>query len=297
MLAGRHFAGEEYRSGLSGESVRRRPWCRVACRNWGCGTGGHDWAIGAGHRRVGRYLPGPLDPCSGCGVRRSGRRGRWRGGLIHGVGQRCGDTEHVFGPAASTTTMWRLVDTRIDATHLPSSARPAPRPGRPRGPPVPPGVGGMATPRHRRHHHHRPLRRQGESGTDLEEDLRPSLPARVSWIAPGSLAGKPWPGGRARERRLQHRRRPRRGCCGGRWNRCRRTGDPTPPIPTVPRFWCAAMPRRTPACADSAAPPGSALSSVGAAWASWAASAGRAGSASAWCGRVAAASAGWNGAW
>jgi hypothetical protein len=30
MLAGRHFAGEEYRNGFLGESVRRRPWCRVA---------------------------------------------------------------------------------------------------------------------------------------------------------------------------------------------------------------------------------------------------------------------------
>jgi hypothetical protein len=38
---------------------------------------------------------------------------------IDGVGQRCGDREHVFGPAASTTTMWRLVDERIDAAHLP----------------------------------------------------------------------------------------------------------------------------------------------------------------------------------
>jgi len=38
---------------------------------------------------------------------------------IDGVGQRCGDREHVFGPAASTTTMWRLVDARVDADHLP----------------------------------------------------------------------------------------------------------------------------------------------------------------------------------
>ena len=37
---------------------------------------------------------------------------------IDGVGQRCGDREHVFGPAASTTTMWRLVDARVDAVHL-----------------------------------------------------------------------------------------------------------------------------------------------------------------------------------
>ena len=38
---------------------------------------------------------------------------------VDGVGQRCADREHAFGPAASTTTMWRLVDERIDAAHLP----------------------------------------------------------------------------------------------------------------------------------------------------------------------------------
>ena len=38
---------------------------------------------------------------------------------IDGVGQLCGDREHVFGAKASTTTMWRLVDARIDAVHLP----------------------------------------------------------------------------------------------------------------------------------------------------------------------------------
>ena len=38
---------------------------------------------------------------------------------IDGVGQLCGDREHVFGPKASTTTMWRLIDHRIDAAHLP----------------------------------------------------------------------------------------------------------------------------------------------------------------------------------
>lgn len=38
---------------------------------------------------------------------------------IDGVGQLCGDREHVFGAKASTTTMWRLVDQRIDAAHLP----------------------------------------------------------------------------------------------------------------------------------------------------------------------------------
>ena len=39
---------------------------------------------------------------------------------IDGVGQLCGDREHAFGAKASTTTMWRLVDQRIDAAHLPA---------------------------------------------------------------------------------------------------------------------------------------------------------------------------------
>ena len=38
---------------------------------------------------------------------------------IDGVGQLCADREHAFGVKASTTTMWRLVDARIDAAHLP----------------------------------------------------------------------------------------------------------------------------------------------------------------------------------
>ena len=62
---------------------------------------------------------------------------------IDGVGQRCADREHVFGPAASTTTMWRLVDSRIDMARLAGihsaraaaraaawTAGAAPRPGR-----------------------------------------------------------------------------------------------------------------------------------------------------------------------
>lgn len=38
---------------------------------------------------------------------------------IDAVGQLCGDRAHVFGAAASTATMWRLIDQRIDAAHLP----------------------------------------------------------------------------------------------------------------------------------------------------------------------------------
>ena len=38
---------------------------------------------------------------------------------VDGVGQLWGDREHAFGPVASTTTPWRLVDERIDAARLP----------------------------------------------------------------------------------------------------------------------------------------------------------------------------------
>jgi hypothetical protein len=39
---------------------------------------------------------------------------------VDGVGQLLGDREHVFGPVGSTTTLWRLVDERITAAHLPA---------------------------------------------------------------------------------------------------------------------------------------------------------------------------------
>ena len=38
---------------------------------------------------------------------------------VDGVGQVWGDREHVFGPVASTATLWRLCDERINAAHLP----------------------------------------------------------------------------------------------------------------------------------------------------------------------------------
>ena len=38
---------------------------------------------------------------------------------VEGVGQLWGDREQLFGPVASTTTLWRLVDERIDAARLP----------------------------------------------------------------------------------------------------------------------------------------------------------------------------------
>ena len=38
---------------------------------------------------------------------------------VDGVGKLWGDRSHVFGQVASGTTLWRLLDERIDATHLP----------------------------------------------------------------------------------------------------------------------------------------------------------------------------------
>ena len=38
---------------------------------------------------------------------------------VDGVGQLWADRQHAFGPVASTTTLWRLVDERIDAVRLP----------------------------------------------------------------------------------------------------------------------------------------------------------------------------------
>ena len=38
---------------------------------------------------------------------------------VDGVGQLWGDREHALGQVASTTTLWRCVDKRIDASRLP----------------------------------------------------------------------------------------------------------------------------------------------------------------------------------
>ena len=78
---------------------------------------------------------------------------------IDGVGQRCGDREHVFGAAASTTTMWRLVDSRIDAAHLPQirAARAHARAAA-WAAGAAPAAGGWLHLDVRCHHHHRPFR-------------------------------------------------------------------------------------------------------------------------------------------
>ena len=258
MLAGRHFASEGYRSGFSGESVRGRSWCGVACRGGdAAGVGGADRALGAGHRRAGRHLPGPWAYAPGAVFADLAAAVADGADCIDGVGQACGDREHVFGPAASTTTMWRLVDTRVDAKHLPgiraarahARARRGRR-GRHRRPgngcismSMPPSPSTIPTTRRDRP---RPGR-------------RPSVITRCwcSWTAPRSPAVKRWP-----------------GCCdpatlgpipppitspcsGGHWSRCRRATVQTPRIPARRRFWCAAIPRVPPTPSPRrAGPPG-----------------------------------------
>ena len=103
---------------------------------------------------------------------------------IDGVGQLCGDREHVFGAKASTTTMWRLVDSVSTPPTCPRSAR---RRGRWPGCRGRPTGGSAALRRLRCHAGHRPFRQQGPGGTDVEEVLRPSPAAGVP--GPPEIAG------------------------------------------------------------------------------------------------------------
>jgi hypothetical protein len=104
-LTGRRFAGENYRDGFSGECVRGWSWCRVARRGGdAAGVGGSERAVGAGHCGVGGHLPGPWIYEPGAVFADLAAAVADGVNCIDGVGQACGDREHVFGPAASTTT-------------------------------------------------------------------------------------------------------------------------------------------------------------------------------------------------
>ena len=81
---------------------------------------------------------------------------------VDAVGQLCGDREYAIGLRASTTTIRRLLDERIDAAHLPAVRRPE-------------------RIRHRRQWLHididatfgdRSLRQRDRSSPDLDEDVR-----------------------------------------------------------------------------------------------------------------------------
>ena len=177
---------------------------------------------------------------------------------IDGVGQRCGDREHAFGAAASTTTMWRLVDDKIDAAHLPGiraaraqarekawAAGAAPDPGDW----LHVDIDATITIDH--------SDRKEQAAPDVEEDLRSSRVCSRSWIAPRSPAGKRWPGCCARATPAPIPPLTTSPCWGGRWSRCRRASGPTPPIPAGPRSWCAAIPPVPPTPSPRrAAPPG-----------------------------------------
>ncbi|RFZ11910.1 hypothetical protein VIMS_03251 [Mycobacterium marinum] len=108
---------------------------------------------------------------------------------IDGVGQLCGDREHVFGAKASTTTMWRLVDERIDTAHLPgiraarASARAAAWAAG-----AAPATGAVLAHRHRRHPGGRSLRQQTARDADLEEDVRAPHPL-LAFLDRSEIAG------------------------------------------------------------------------------------------------------------
>ena len=162
---------------------------------------------------------------------------------IDGVGQLCGDREHVFGAKASTTTMWRWsMNVSTPRTCL-GCARPGPPRVRRRGPPGPPRPPGgwlhididatlvidhsdnKATPP-------RPGRSPSGHHPLLAFLDRPE-------IAGGEALGRAAAG---RQRRPQHRRRPRHVSWRRRWRRCRRGSGPTPTIPASPILcgcWCA----------------------------------------------------------
>ena len=156
---------------------------------------------------------------------------------IDGVGQLCGDREHVFGAKASTTTMWRLVDERIDAAHLPAvrAARAAAQSGGVGGRSRP-DTGGLAAHRYRRHPGHRPLRQQAERGADLEEDLRSSPAAGVSGPPRDRRRGSRWPGCCAPATPAPTPPLTTSRAGSGTGSRCRRGGGPTPTsIPDAPQ--------------------------------------------------------------
>ena len=107
MLAGRHFAGEEYRGGFPSESVRGRPGCGVACRGGILrelveltGLSAQVTAALADdtYRGLWTYAPGAVFTDLAAAV---------AGGAdcIDGVGQRCGDREHVL---RSGRVDWRV---------------------------------------------------------------------------------------------------------------------------------------------------------------------------------------------
>ena len=74
---------------------------------------------GAGHFGVGRHLWGPWTHAPGEVFADLAAAVADGADCVDGVGQLLADREQVFGPVASTTTLWRCVDERIDAAHLP----------------------------------------------------------------------------------------------------------------------------------------------------------------------------------
>jgi hypothetical protein len=191
------------------------------------------------------YLSKAVDPCAGCGVRRSGRHGRrWRGlhrrrrSAVRGsraclFGQRCGDREHVFGSAASTTRCggWSA------RASMPPTAR---CPGRPCGCSIS-GVRCRAGASARRvvasacrcHHHHRPFRQRERA-------------ASVFWTDPRSPAVKRWPGCCAPGTQASNTAADRVRVLGWALESLPAGYRPTHTIPARRRSWCAPIPPAPP---------------------------------------------------
>jgi hypothetical protein len=223
MLAGRHFAGEEYRNGFPGESVRRRSRCRAARRGGDpAGARGADRALGAGHDRVSRYLPGPRGSTSR--VRCS--RIWWLRSPTGRTASTVSDRLAVIGSMSSARPRRRP---RCGASSTPGStppicprsAPPVPRPGPARGLPAPPrhlgnGCTSMST-------------RPSPSISPTTKSRRPRpgrkprgiTPCWRFWTAPRSPAVKHWPGCCARATPAPTPPPTTSPSLAGRWSRCR----------------------------------------------------------------------------
>ena len=141
-----------------------------------------DRVIGAGHRVLADTYKGPWTTLRGVFADLAAAVAD--GATARRVGQLCGDRVHGFG-AKVTTTMWRLVDERIDAAHLPGvrDARAAARAAAwARGSPASRAAAASTwTPRW--------CSTIPGCGADLEEDLRPS-PLLAFLDRPRSLSGE-----------------------------------------------------------------------------------------------------------
>ena len=181
---------------------------------------------------------------------------RWPMGQTASTGSAScvGDRAHVFGAKASTTTMWRLVDERIDAAHLPGvrDARAAARAAA--------WAAGAAPPAGQ------PLHIDMDATlvldhSDNKQDAAPTWkktfghhPLLAFWTAPRSPAVRRWPGCCARATPGRTPPPTTSPSSTRHWPPYPPGGAPTPTPTGHRRWWCAAIPPGPPmfaqACRD-----------------------------------------------